>query len=199
MSRTWKIAIGVVAVFAVVVVAGLGWFVLSRGWIPGAFAQRGAGTTQLAVKLIDDNEDSIPDRGVIDFPAFGRGLGPGRDGRFNQRRGAETAQLNVRLVDDDGDGVPDRGVIDQRVGSAFGLTGAFRRGIGPGRGSYFGRRIGPGFGLPFRSFFGPFFILGWLVRLAVLALLVGLVLLFVRHWRSSPPSAPASTQPEDSA
>jgi len=38
-------------------------------------------TTQLEVRLVDDDGDGVPDRGVIEAPAglpFGRGFGPGR-------------------------------------------------------------------------------------------------------------------------
>jgi hypothetical protein len=36
-----------------------------------------------------------------------------------------------------------------------------------------------------------------LFRLVFLALVVGLIIFFIRNWRSSPPSPPASTQPSD--
>ena len=87
MSKKWKIAIGVVV--AAVVVAGVGlavWGavtfrsrVYEHGWGPGEWRTEAA--TELEVRLVDDDGDGVPDRGVIEAPAglpFGRGFGPGR-------------------------------------------------------------------------------------------------------------------------
>ena len=134
----------------------------------------------MEMQLVDDNEDGVADRGVIDGPpmAFGRSF-PGHGGCF----GAGPAQVEVRLVDDDGDGVADRGVIDapQRTtfGSKFGHGGHFDRG--------FSNR-------PFDRGFGPSFFIGGLFRLAFLALLVGLGIYFYRRWRASRSVAPADAE-----
>jgi len=87
MSKKWKITIGVVV--AAVVVAGVGlavWGavtfrnrVYEHGWVPGEWRTEAA--TELEVRLVDDDGDGVPDRGVIEVPAglpFGRGFGPGR-------------------------------------------------------------------------------------------------------------------------
>jgi len=95
MSKKWKITIGVVV--AAVVVAGVGlavWGavtfrsrVYERGWGPGEWRTEAA--TELRrpelvegeVRLVDDDGDGVPDRGVIEAPAglpFGRGFGRGR-------------------------------------------------------------------------------------------------------------------------
>ncbi|NIO67483.1 MAG: hypothetical protein GTN71_00080, partial [Anaerolineae bacterium] len=102
MSKKWKIAIGVVVV--AVVIAGVGlavWGavtfrnrVYEHGWGPGEWRTEAA--TELRcpeprpeqsrrvvegeVRLVDDDGDGVPDRGVIEAPAglpFGRGFGPG--------------------------------------------------------------------------------------------------------------------------
>lgn len=91
MSKKWKIAIG--AVIAAVVVTGVVlavWGavtfrhrVYEYGWKPGEWRTDAA--TQLEVRLVDDDGDGIPDRGVIEAPAglpFGRGFGPGHSSRF---------------------------------------------------------------------------------------------------------------------
>jgi hypothetical protein len=98
MSRKWKIAIGVIV--AAVVIAGValavwgavtfrnrvheyGWEPRGHKWVPDE------ATTQLQcpelvegeVRLVDDDGDGVPDRGVIEVPAglsLGRGFSPGR-------------------------------------------------------------------------------------------------------------------------
>ena len=154
MSRNKKIVIGVIVV--VVLFIGMGllrWssrvYWLSggeRGWSPGASVyqmmgwgmenymadmgfQRGeAGwTSEVEVRLVDDNEDGVYDRGVVTVPA----------GIAYARYFGRQAPLNeVQLVDDDGDGVPDRGVIDYPAYTRFGKFGhhdKFGPGFGPGR------------------------------------------------------------------
>jgi hypothetical protein len=95
MSRKWKITIGVV--IAAVVVAGITLAVWGAvtfrnrvqeyGWEPRAHKWGPEATTQLEIRLVDDDGDGIPDRGVIEVPAdlplgpshgfhFGRGFGP---------------------------------------------------------------------------------------------------------------------------
>jgi hypothetical protein len=105
VSKKWKVAIGVV--IAAVVVAGVAlaaWGavtfrnrVYERGWQPGVHKWGPEAATQLRcpepcpeprrrvvegeVRLVDDDGDGIPDRGVIEAPAglpFGRSFGPGR-------------------------------------------------------------------------------------------------------------------------
>ena len=93
MSKKWKIAIG--AVIAAVVVAGIAlavWGAVTfrnrayeHGWQPGVHRWGPEATTQLEVRLVDDDGDGVPDRGVIEVPAglsFGRDFGPGRSSRF---------------------------------------------------------------------------------------------------------------------
>ena len=106
MSKKWKIAIG--EVIAAVVVAGVAlavWGavafrnrVYEHGWEPGVHKRApDEAATQLRcpepcpepcrrvvegeVRLVDDDGDGVPDRGVIQVPTglpFGRGFGPGR-------------------------------------------------------------------------------------------------------------------------
>jgi hypothetical protein len=61
------------------------------GWGPTAYKKEEAGAvTQLGVRLVDDNGDGIPDRGVIEVPTglpFGRGFSPGRRLPFGPGRG----------------------------------------------------------------------------------------------------------------
>jgi hypothetical protein len=98
MSKKWKIAVG--AVIAAVVVAGVAlsvWGavtfrnrVYEHGWESGVHKRGPEATTQLEVRLLDDNGDGMPDRGVIEFPTglpFGQGLGPGRDLHFGPGHG----------------------------------------------------------------------------------------------------------------
>jgi hypothetical protein len=76
MSKKWKIAIGVV--IAAVVVAGVAlavWGVVTfrnrayeYGWSPRAYKRGSEATTQLEVRLVDDDGDGIPDRGVVEVP-----------------------------------------------------------------------------------------------------------------------------------
>jgi hypothetical protein len=89
MSRKWKIAIGVTV--AAVVIAGVAlavWGVVTfrnriyeHGWGLRAHKWGPEATTQLEVRLVDDDGDGVPDRGVIEAPMglpFGRGFAPGR-------------------------------------------------------------------------------------------------------------------------
>jgi len=98
VSKKWKIAIGVV--IAAVVVAGVAlaaWGavtfrsrVYERGWQPGVHKWGPEAATQLEVRLVDDDGDGVPDRGVIEAPAglpFGRGFGRGRRLRFGPGHG----------------------------------------------------------------------------------------------------------------
>jgi hypothetical protein len=87
MSKKWKVAIGVIV--AAVVVAGIALAVWGAvtfrnrvqeyGWEPRAHKWGPEATTQVEVRLVDDDGDGIPDRGVIEAPTglpFGRGFGP---------------------------------------------------------------------------------------------------------------------------
>jgi hypothetical protein len=105
VSKKWKIAIGVI--IAAVVVAGVALTVWGAvtfrnrgyeyGWQPRAHKWGPEAATQLRrpeprpeqsrrvvegeVRLVDDDGDGVPDRGVIEVPTglpFGRGFGPGR-------------------------------------------------------------------------------------------------------------------------
>jgi hypothetical protein len=88
MSKKWKIAIGVIV--AAVVIAGVAlavWGVVTfrnriyeHGWGLRAHKWGPEATTQLEVRLVDDDGDGVPDRGVIEAPMglpFGRGFAPG--------------------------------------------------------------------------------------------------------------------------
>ena len=146
---------------------------------------------------------ALPICGMVIFRSRGyeRGWVPGA-----YRWEPEVAtRLEVDLVDDDGDGVPDRGVIDVPTAVAFG-PGCGRPFV-HARGGHFGRGFGPGRGLPFGPAFGPFRIVGGLARLAFLALLIGLSIIFFRHrfgprppWAYPPgphPPAPDTSQQEE--
>ena len=89
MSKRWKVAIGVIV--AAIVIAGVAltvWGVVTfrnraheYGWEPRVHKWEPGATTQLEVRLVDDDGDGVPDRGVIEVPAdlpFGRGFSPGR-------------------------------------------------------------------------------------------------------------------------
>ena len=72
---------------------GLGW---------GATVHEGeAGwTAELEVRLVDDDGDGVPDRGVIEAPAvaaFDRGFGLGHDWHFGSRHGGRIFSL-FRIV-----------------------------------------------------------------------------------------------------
>ena len=195
MSKRWKIIIGsligVVMVGAILI--GLASFVRSQNRNFRAMAGQPPRATQLDVRLLDEDEDGIPDRGVATLPGL-TNLGPGveREERFNQDAPQLGPQLEVQLIDDDGDGVPDRGVLDLPDGRPF------ERGFGPGQG--FGRGSVPGRGaarFP-GSRFGPFFIIGGLIRLIVLAtVVVGAVVLGVVLFRRWGLSSVAPTISED--
>jgi hypothetical protein len=98
MSKKWKVAIGVIA--AAILVAGIALAVWGAvtfrnrvhqyGWEPRVHRWESEATTQLEVRLVDDDGDGIPDRGVIEFPTglpFGQGFGPGRDLHFGPGHG----------------------------------------------------------------------------------------------------------------
>jgi hypothetical protein len=105
MSRKWKIAIGVIV--AAVVIAGVALAVWGAvtfrnrvheyGWEPRAHKWGPEATTQLRcpeliegeVRLVDDDGDGIPDRGVIEVPedlqhgwGYGAHFGSGHRPRF---------------------------------------------------------------------------------------------------------------------
>jgi len=168
MSKQVKIGIGVVAIVLLFgcFLVGLAGFAVSRSRNLRTMARPPQSATQLEVRLLDDNEDGIPDRAVAVLPgpaAFGRNPGFDRGGRFDQGFPGHGAQLDVRLIDDDGDGVPDRGLLDLPAGSGFEprfeSPRTFGRGFDPGwdQGRFTSRR------------FTPFVILGGLFRLAILA------------------------------
>jgi len=83
-----KIAIGAIVAVVVAGVALAVWGAVTfrnrvheYGWEPRAHQWGPEATTQLEVRLVDDDGDGIPDRGVIEVPAdlpFGRGFSPGR-------------------------------------------------------------------------------------------------------------------------
>jgi len=155
MSKKWKIAIGVI--IAAVVVAGVAlavWGavtfrnrVYEHGWQPRAYKWGPEAETQLRcpesvegeVRLVDDDGDGVPDRGVIEVPAglpFGRGFGPGGGSRFGPGHGLH-------------------------FGRGFGPS-TFRRGSGQAM-----LRTGPHFGRGFGLFFivGGLFRLAFLALL----------------------------------
>jgi hypothetical protein len=161
MSKKWKIALG--AVIAAVVIAGVALAVWGAvtfrnrvheyGWEPRAHKWGPEATTQLEVRLVDDDGDGIPDRGVIEVPEdlqYGWGYGPS----FLRRGSRQAMPFNF---------AQDR----LRRGPHFG------RGFAP----HFGRSPV----LSLSKGFGPFLFVGGLFRLAFLALLIGLAVAFFRH------------------
>jgi hypothetical protein len=105
MSRKWKIVVGVVIALVIVgcVGAPIAGAVLFRsrihqqGWGPGIMPRWESGEArQLEVKLVDDDGDGVPDRGVIELPEtatlahgrFGGGrFAPGGFSGFRPGRG----------------------------------------------------------------------------------------------------------------
>jgi hypothetical protein len=104
-------------------------------------------------------------------------------------------ELEVELIDDDGDGVPDRGKIELPVEMPFG-PGHFVDGrFGPGGFDRFGSRFGPGRGMGFGGrAFGPFLFVRGLVRLAFLAGVIALGVVFYRKWRKAHPVTPPAVE-----
>jgi len=87
MSKQWKIAIGLfVAAVVTLGTAGIIGSVVAfrgyeRGWVPEAHAGQPQAVPPLEVRLVDDDADGVPDRGVIDTPVlrtFDRGFWPAR-------------------------------------------------------------------------------------------------------------------------
>jgi hypothetical protein len=161
MAKKWKIAIGVM--IAAVVVAGVALAVWGAvtfrnrvheyGWEPRAHQWGPEATTQLEVRLVDDDGDGIPDRGVIELPEdlqYGWGYGPSI-----LRRGSRQA-------------MPFNFAQDRLRGGPH-----FGRGFAP--------HFGWGPVLSLSKGFGPFLFVGGLFRLAFLALLIGLAVAFFRH------------------
>ncbi len=202
MSKQVKIGIGVVAIVLLFgcFLVGLAGFAVSRSRNFRTMTRSPQSATQLEVRLLDDDEDGIPDRAVATLPGsatFSRTPGFDRSARLNQGFPGQGAQLAVRLIDDDGDGVPDRGVLDLPAGPGFEPRFDSPR--------TFGRGFDPGWDqdrFTMRSF-TPFVILGGLFRLAILAaVLAGLVALGVVLYRqrrtpASPPSPPAGASPPE--
>jgi hypothetical protein len=79
MSKQWKVISGIILAVIVLNFACLvGWFALIRRWTPPlALARSPRPAAPLEIRLIDDNKDGIPDRGVLDLPL--NPFGPGRD------------------------------------------------------------------------------------------------------------------------
>jgi hypothetical protein len=86
VSRKWKIVVGVIAAVVVAGVVLAAWGavtfrnrVYEHGWGPRAHQWGPEATTQLEVRLVDDDGDGVPDRGVIEMPEdlqYGCGYGP---------------------------------------------------------------------------------------------------------------------------
>jgi hypothetical protein len=98
MSKQWKIVIGVVIALVVLGAVGAAGFIAGRRSTLRPLAQRPALSRQLEVRLIDDNKDGVPDRGVVELPdqgpvdrprqgAINPSFGPGRGEPFG--RGVE--------------------------------------------------------------------------------------------------------------
>jgi len=202
MSKQMKIGIGIVAIVVLIgcFLVGLTGVVMSRSRNFRAMARPPQQALQLDVRLLDDDEDGIPDRAVATLPGpadFGRNPGFDRGGHFDRGFPGQGTQLDVRLIDDNEDGVPDRGVLDLPAGPGFeprfDSPRPFGRGFEPGwdHDRFTGRR------------FTPFLILGGLFRLAILAVvlagLVGLGAVLYRHWHKppSPPVAPEDDTPPE--
>lgn len=112
MSKQWTIVVGVVAGILALCLVGLvgvtigrasSFAAMNRAGVgmqnprgfeqPGQFERDGrfnknpqAEKSQLEVTLIDDDDDGIPDRGVVEMPA-GPAFNRGFDGKFNDRGG----------------------------------------------------------------------------------------------------------------
>lgn len=72
MSKQWKIVIGVVIALVVLSAVGAAGFIAGRrSTLIRPLAQRPAVNRQLEVRLIDDNKDGVPDRGVVELPNQG--------------------------------------------------------------------------------------------------------------------------------
>jgi len=163
MSKKWKIAIGVM--IAAIVVTGVALAVWGAvtfrnrvheyGWEPRAHQWGPEATTQLEVRLVDDDGDGIPDRGVIELPEDlqydGWGYGPSI-----LRRGSRQAM-------------------------PFNFAQGRLRG-GPHFGRGFAPHFGQGPVLSLSKGFGPFLFVGGLFRLAFLVLLIGLAVACFHLW-----------------
>jgi len=162
MSKKWKIAIGVM--IAAIVVTGVALAVWGAvtfrnrvhqyGWEPRAHQWGPEATTQLEVRLVDDDGDGIPDRGVIELPEdlqYGWGYGPSI-----LRRGSRQAM-------------------------PFNFAQGRLRG-GPHFGRGFAPHFGQGPVLSLSKGFGPFLFVGGLFRLAFLVLLIGLAVACFHLW-----------------
>ena len=70
---------------------------LRRDFHQGPIVFTEEGTAQMEVRLVDDNGDGVPDRGVIDLPpskgAFGRSFGPPPSRYFNDGFGPGRASF----------------------------------------------------------------------------------------------------------
>lgn len=103
MSKLWKIILGVVVAVLILGAVGTMGFIAGRRSAVRIVAQKPGPGRELEVRLIDDNKDGVPDRGVVEMPAqgmvdrprrgavnpvFGPGRGElfGRDFRLDQRR-----------------------------------------------------------------------------------------------------------------
>ncbi len=119
MSKQWKIivGIGVVLIIVTILCVGTAGFAISRSRNFRAVARQPEGVTQLEVRLIDDNEDGIPDRGIVDLPA-GSSLESGVNSPRSFRPGVEPGR-----------------------GRGFDSPRSFGRGFEPGR--FPGSRFGP--------------------------------------------------------
>lgn len=86
MSKQWKIVISVVIALVVLGAVGAAGFIAGRRSTLRPLAQRPGVSRQLEVRLIDDNKDGVPDRGVVDLPDQG-GVDRPRPGTFNPAPG----------------------------------------------------------------------------------------------------------------
>lgn len=71
MSKQWKIVIGIVIALVVLSAVGAAGFIAGRRSTLRPLAQRPVVSRQLEVRLIDDNKDGVPDRGVVELPNQG--------------------------------------------------------------------------------------------------------------------------------
>ena len=153
--------------------------VYERGWEPGVHKWGPEAATQLEVRLVDDDGDGVPDRGVIEAPAglpFGRGFGRGRGLAFGPGHGLSFGR---------GFGPSAMLRTGPHFGRGFGPS-ALRRGSGQAV-----LRAGPHFGWGF----GHFFIVGGLFRLAFLALLIGLGVACFRCWKRTKEASAKQVNP----
>jgi hypothetical protein len=181
MRKHWKIITSVLSTIVVIdLLSVAGWLSLIQTWSPIAYTQTPDSTNQVEVRLIDDDNDGIPDRGVVDLLARPA---------TKPAPATQPRQVEVQLLDDNKDGIPDRGILELPARGLFNPDW-------PGQGLQLQRERS------FRPPFAPLWIVGGLIRgligLAVLALLVSLTVFIYRRRRPTPALASVQISPAPS-